>query len=627
VLISLLLALAVTLAPLSVATTGQSEGQSPGRDHANPPAVAGEFLVAASPESAAAAGLTVVGKAEFGWTLVKQSSLTGAPAAEAAVQMAAMTDFEVEPNYLYEIADEPKFDDQWSLENTGQTGGKVDADIDILRAWKVTTGSPGVTIAVLDTGVAFSHPDLSSRIWRNSGEVPDNNADDDGNGYVDDVRGWDAVDNDADPADTHGHGTFVSTIAVAPRNGVGMAGVAPDSVIMPVRVCGSSGGCAHSAILTGMAYAIDNGADVINLSFGGYGKSTAMEAAIRKATAAGIVVVAAAGNDGINNDIKPFYPASYDVGGLISVAASNHNDALASFSNYGAKSVDLVAPGQKVLGGTLSNSWGTSSGTSFAAPKVAGVVALIKAAKPALDPVQVANVLSGSADVLSNLSGKVASGGRLNAGSAVAKPADPIPTDPIIEPDKPIAPDPDNDEGKFSDIDNSVFENAIEKLAAAGITQGCNPPINDKFCPGDFVTRGEMAVFLARAFKYTDDGGEDFFVDDGEKFYENAANKIRFEGVTQGCNPPANDEYCGDELVTREQMAAFLVRALGLTDDGGGDVFVDDDGSIFEGAIDRLGTAGITQGCNPPENDKFCPKDFVTRGQMAAFLVRAGLTE
>jgi len=443
VLISLLLALAVTLAPLSVATTGQSEGQSPGRDHANPPAVAGEFLVAASPESAAAAGLTVVGKAGFGWTLVKKPSTSGATAAEAADQIAAITDFAVEPNYIYELAEEPLFSDQWSLENTGQSKGKVDADIDILAAWSVTTGSPGVTIAVLDTGVAFSHPDLSSSVWLNSGEVPGNNADDDGNGYVDDIRGWDAVDNDADPSDTHGHGTFVSTTAVAPRNGVGMAGVAPDSVVMPIRVCGSEG-CPHSAILTGLEYAIDNGADVINLSFGGYGKSTAMEKAVRDAVAAGIVVVAAAGNHGLDTDTYPFYPASYNIDGLISVGASDHNDALASFSNYGAKSVDLVAPGQSVIGGTLSNSWGTGSGTSFAAPKVAGVVALIKAAKPTFDPVQVANLLSGSVDVLSNLSGKVASGGRLNAGSAVAKP-----TNLIIEPGKQIALDDNNDEMFF----------------------------------------------------------------------------------------------------------------------------------------------------------------------------------
>jgi hypothetical protein len=215
-----------------------------------------------------------------------------------------------------------------------------------------------------------------------------------------------------------------------------MAGVAPGSVVMPIRVCGTYG-CPHSAILTGLEYAIDNGADVINLSLGGYGASSSMENAIRDAVAAGIVVVAAAGNDGIDNDIYPFYPASYDIDGLISVGASNHNDALASFSNYGATSVDLVAPGQSVVGGSLPDGWGRGSGTSYSAPKVAGVAALIKAARPSLNPVQVAEVVVGSAEKLSHLSTKVASGGRLNAGAAVAD---------VKDTGNPIAPGDQNDE-------------------------------------------------------------------------------------------------------------------------------------------------------------------------------------
>jgi hypothetical protein len=177
--------------------------------------------------------------------------------------------------------------------------------------------------------------------------------------------------------------------------------------------------------------------------------------------------------------------------------------------------------------------------------------------------------------------------------------------------------------GTFTDDNGNIFEGAIEAIAAEGITQGCNPPTNNLFCPDDFVTRGEMAVFLARAFDYVDNGGGNLFVDDDALFYESAADRIKTAGVTVGCNPPTNDRYCGESLVTREQMAAFLVRALGLSDDGGGDLFIDDDGSVFELAIDRLGTAGITQGCNPPTNNRFCPTDFVTRGQMAAFLARA----
>lgn len=177
--------------------------------------------------------------------------------------------------------------------------------------------------------------------------------------------------------------------------------------------------------------------------------------------------------------------------------------------------------------------------------------------------------------------------------------------------------------GTFTDDDGNTHEANIEAIAAEGITEGCNPPTNDLYCPNDPVTRGQMAVFLARAFNYTDDGGGDVFVDDNGEFYETAADRIKTAGVTQGCNPPVNDMYCGDGFVTRGQMAAFLVRALDLTDAGDGDLFTDDDDSVFELAIDRLGTAGITAGCNPPTNDRFCPDDLVTRAQMATFLSRA----
>ena len=177
--------------------------------------------------------------------------------------------------------------------------------------------------------------------------------------------------------------------------------------------------------------------------------------------------------------------------------------------------------------------------------------------------------------------------------------------------------------GTFVDDNGNTFEGAIEAIAAEGITRGCNPPLNNRFCPDDLVTRGVMAVFLVRALGYSDNGGGNLFVDDDGLFYENAADRLKTAGVTLGCNPPATNRYCGEDPVSRGQIAAFLVRALGLTDDGGGDRYTDDDDSVFEAAIDRLGTAGITQGCNPPTNDRFCPDSFVTRGQMAAFLSRA----
>ena len=177
--------------------------------------------------------------------------------------------------------------------------------------------------------------------------------------------------------------------------------------------------------------------------------------------------------------------------------------------------------------------------------------------------------------------------------------------------------------GTFTDDDGSIFEAAIEAIAAEGITLGCNPPANDRYCPDDSVTRGQMAVFLVRAFGYTDNGGGDLFDDDDGLFYENAADRLKTAGVTIGCNPPVNDRYCGERAVTRGEMAAFFARALSLPGFNGPDRYVDDNASTFEGAIERLAQAAITFGCNPPRNNRFCPNTFVTRGQMAAFLSRA----
>jgi hypothetical protein len=177
--------------------------------------------------------------------------------------------------------------------------------------------------------------------------------------------------------------------------------------------------------------------------------------------------------------------------------------------------------------------------------------------------------------------------------------------------------------GSFVDDDWSEFESDIEWLAKSGITKGCNPPANDRFCPDARVTRGEMAAFLVRAIGLNG-GLDDPFIDDDGSIFERDIERLAAAKITLGCNPPANDRFCPENKVTREQMAAFLVRAFGYTEDGGGDIFGDDNDSIFERDIDVLATAGVTRGCNPPLNDSFCPKDFVTRAQMAAFLKRSG---
>ena len=176
--------------------------------------------------------------------------------------------------------------------------------------------------------------------------------------------------------------------------------------------------------------------------------------------------------------------------------------------------------------------------------------------------------------------------------------------------------------GTFRDDDGNIHESFIEAIAAAGITRGCNPPVNDRYCPASTVTRGQMAAFLVRALKLPA-ASQDYFDDDGASIFQDDINRLADAGITRGCNPPANDRFCPNSKVSRGQMAAFLVRAFGYTDDGGGDRFVDDDGSIFEGDIDRLGTAGVTRGCNPPVNDRYCPDSNVRRDQMASFLSRA----
>ncbi len=189
--------------------------------------------------------------------------------------------------------------------------------------------------------------------------------------------------------------------------------------------------------------------------------------------------------------------------------------------------------------------------------------------------------------------------------------------------EEPPEPPPPPVPAMFSDVPSThTFFSDIEWLAAEGITMGCNPPSNSRFCPDGIVARGQMAAFLNRALNLADTN-TDFFGDDEGSVFESDINRLAAAGITQGCNPPANDRFCIDNRLSRSQMAAFLSRSLGLSAGGGNDLFIDDDGSVFEIDIDRLGTEGVTKGCNPPSNNRFCPDTYVTRAQMAAFLHRS----
>jgi subtilisin family serine protease len=254
-----------------------------------------------------------------------------------------------EPNYIIKktvIPNDTGFTNLWGLNNTGQTGGAIDADIDAPEAWNITTGSSNVVLAVIDSGVAYNHPDLAGNIWTNNDEVTGNGIDDDGNGYVDDIYGWDFIDSDGYPVDLNSHGTHVAgTIAAMGNNGVGTAGVMWSAKIMAIRFLGVSGWGNTANAAEAIMYAADNGARIINASWGEYDYSSTLYNAIDYARTKDVLFVAAAGNENNDNDIHPFYPASYDLPNIISVAATDYNDNLASFSNYGKNSVDLGAPG------------------------------------------------------------------------------------------------------------------------------------------------------------------------------------------------------------------------------------------------------------------------------------------
>ena len=314
--------------------------------------------------------------------------------------------------------DDPGFSLQWGLENTGQAPfyGKPGADISAKTAWGATTGSSTVTIALIDTGVDYNHPDLAANIWKNSGEYL-NGADDDGNGYIDDIRGWNFVSKNNDPMDDNGHGTHCAgTLAAIGNNGIGTAGVGWNLKIMPLKFLDSKGNGYTSDAISAILYATQKGIPIISCSFSGPGESQALKEVIDSSSA---LFICAAGNSGASSDISPQYPAAYPSSQIISVAASTSSDTLASFSNYGTSSVDLAAPGETIYSTARAGGYSYLSGTSMAVPYVTGTAALLKTLNPSLTTAQIKSRILGSVDIIPALSGKVATGGRLNAAKAL----------------------------------------------------------------------------------------------------------------------------------------------------------------------------------------------------------------
>jgi subtilisin family serine protease len=332
----------------------------------------------------------------------------------------------LEPNLAIQAAstfpNDTNFNYQYFLNNTGQTGGTPDADMDAPEAWDITRGDPSVVIGIIDTGVNYNHPDLAANVWTNPGEIPNDGIDNDGNGFIDDIHGWDFANNDSDPMDDNGHGTRVAGIADAVGdNGAGVSGVAWNARIMPLKFLSADGTGETSAAVQAIHYAImmrQRGVNigVVNNSWGDGSASVLLQQAIADGGAAGILFVAAAGNNQRNTDTQPFFPASYALPNIISVAGTDSKDALWSGSNFGAVTVDVGAPADSVYTTALSITYGFASGTSMAAPQVTGLAALALSISPPGTSYQIIRdaILNGG-DPIAALAGKTVTGKRINA--------------------------------------------------------------------------------------------------------------------------------------------------------------------------------------------------------------------
>jgi thermitase len=332
-----------------------------------------------------------------------------------------------DPLTEHQTPNDEHFAEQWALENTGQRGGTPNADIHATEAWSTTKGSNDVIVAVLDSGVDYNHSDLRANIWTRPASLEPYF--DDELGYVNDEHGFNAVDNSADPMDDNGHGTHCAGIIGAEGdNQEGIAGVNWQVQIMPLKFIGPSGSGSTKDAIEAINYVIERKRSgenirIISASWGSRQYSKALEDVIREAGDEGILFVAAAGNAGTDNDNAPHYPSSYDLPNVISVAATDRDDQLASFSNYGTKGVQIAAPGVDIMSTWLGDEYKEASGTSMATPVVAGVAALVLANHEGdgkeMTVKQLRAVIMASVDHLPQLKGKVETGGRINAAKAV----------------------------------------------------------------------------------------------------------------------------------------------------------------------------------------------------------------
>ncbi len=417
-----------------------------------PAAVAGEYIVKMKSSSALnKSTMKLLGdtkeviSAEAGTFVVVNASNKSL----SAIRLMNEVEY-VEPNYIYQVIKsapalpgtysdvtaeyfsanaptDPEYGKLWGLNNTGNNEpdksgnissnvGVVGADVAAHKAWDITKGSKKVVVAIIDTGMDWNHPDLKNQVWTNEGEIPGDGIDNDGNGYIDDVHGWNANANNGNPMDGNSHGTHCAgTIGAEHNNGIGVAGVMSEVQMMPVKFLTDSGSGSLADAIKAIDYATKMNVDIMSNSWGGGGYSKALEDAIKSANDKGIVFTAAAGNDGTNNDSAPHYPSNYQVDNVISVAAHTAQDGLASFSCYGRNTVHVAAPGHMILSSVPGNKYAVYSGTSMATPHVSGVVGLLIAQEGRMNPKDLRDRLIQTSVPAAGYKRKLQANGRVNA--------------------------------------------------------------------------------------------------------------------------------------------------------------------------------------------------------------------
>lgn len=329
--------------------------------------------------------------------------------------------YSINGSFDKETINDSKYSNQWGFKNTGKNSGgwfsrgKAGEDIDAEGAWMITKGDKTMKVAVIDTGIDYNHQDLKANMWTNEAEANGvAGVDDDGNGYVDDIHGYDFANKDGDPMDGHGHGTHCAGNIGAKHDRAGTRGMMNDVQIVAIKFLTDKGSGSSEDAISAIDYAIKAGVKVMSNSWGGGDFSQALKDSIAAANKAGIIFVAAAGNDGANNDTAKSYPANYDLENVISIGAMSGSGKAASFSNYGAKKVSTFAPGVGILSTIPHNRYGKMSGTSMATPIAAGAIGLLLAENPNFTPSDVRDRVEATAVRNGRLDG-LSRSGRMDA--------------------------------------------------------------------------------------------------------------------------------------------------------------------------------------------------------------------